>query len=74
MLSIDIEGMDMSILKQIDYSKSVPKIIIVETVEFGSVKKDLTAKNFLEGKGYLAPYETPINTIFVHRDCWEKML
>ena len=39
MLSIDIEGMDMSILKQIDYSKSVPKIIIVETVEFGSVKK-----------------------------------
>ena len=36
--------------------------------------KDLTTKNFLEGKGYLAPYETPINTIFVHRDCWEKML
>lgn len=74
LLSVDIEGMDLNILEQIDYSKSAPKIIIVETVKFGSVKKDQAIKDFLENKGYLAPYETPINTIFVRRDCWEKML
>ncbi|MCR5788418.1 MAG: FkbM family methyltransferase [Lachnospiraceae bacterium] len=74
LLNIDTEGMDLELLQQIDYTKSTPKIIIVETVIFGSVRKDLRIKTFLESKGYTAPYETPINTIFVRKDCWKQML
>lgn len=73
-LDLDMEGMDLDILSQIDFNSSSPKIIVLETVQFGSVRKDTTAKDFLEKQGYIAPYETPINTLFVRRDCWEKML
>jgi hypothetical protein len=73
-LDLDMEGMDLEILSQIDFSSSSPKIIVLETVQFGSVRKNPAAKGFLEKKGYIAPYETPINTLFVRRDCWEKML
>jgi hypothetical protein len=73
-LDLDMEGMDLEILSQIDFSSSSPKIIVLETVQFGSVRKNPAAKDFLEKQGYIAPYETPINTLFVRRDCWEKML
>ena len=73
-LDLDMEGMDLEILRQIDFSSSSPKIIVLETVQFGSVRKNPAAKDFLEKQGYIAPYETPINTLFVRRDCWEKML
>ena len=69
-LDIDTEGMDRSI----DYDRYSPKVIIVETGIFGSFRKDTTIKEYLSTKGYAAPYETPMNTIFVRNDCWEKML
>ena len=73
-LDIDTEGMDLDILSRIDYDRFSPKVIIVETVIFGSFRKDTTIKEYLSTKGYAAPYETPMNTIFVRNDCWEKML
>jgi len=73
LLNIDTEGLDLEILQQIDYAKSAPKIIIAETVIFGSIRKDLRIRNYLESVGYEAPYETPINTVFVRGDCWKQM-
>jgi hypothetical protein len=67
-------SIDLDILSRIDYKCFSPKVIIAETVVFGSFRKETTIKEYLTTKGYAAPYETPINTIFVRKDCWEKMI
>jgi FkbM family methyltransferase len=54
-LDLDMEGMDLEILRQIDFSSSSPKIIVLETVQFGSVRKNPAAKGFLEKKATLRP-------------------
>ncbi len=66
-LSLDAEGLDMEILKTIDYDKSYPKVICVETMEYAtdfSGKKDQEIIDFLCGKGYRVYADTYINTIF----------
>lgn len=73
-LDIDAEGMDLEILRKFDYGIFSPKVIIAEMVIYGSVRKETAIRDLLTAKGYTAPYETPINTIFVRKDCWEKML
>ena len=69
-LSLDAEGLDLDILKTIDYKCSYPKIICVETVSFatrGRGKKDMTIINFLQEQDYILHADTYINSIFVRR-------
>ncbi|MBL0133475.1 MAG: FkbM family methyltransferase [Chitinophagaceae bacterium] len=66
-LSIDIEGLDLSILKSLDFQSYRPKVIYVECVEFstdhrGGKNKELV--DFLLTKGYFIFGDTYINTIF----------
>ncbi len=66
-LSLDVEGLDMEILNQIDYEQNYPKVICVETVGYthdGTGSKDIQLINFLESKGYFIFADTSINTIF----------
>lgn len=72
-LSLDVEGLDFEILKSIDYDKSVPTVMCVETISFsetGNGVKDKQIINFLESKGYMVYADTYINTIFVKKDRW----
>jgi FkbM family methyltransferase len=72
-LSLDAEGQDLEILEMIEYGKTEPKVICVETIEFqthGISKKDEGIITFLQKKGYLLFADTYINTIFVRRDLW----
>ncbi len=74
-LSLDVEGLDMDILRSIDYSKSAPKVICVETISYsttGHGAKDNAIITFLQDKGYMVFADTYINTIFVKRALWEK--
>jgi len=70
-LSIDVEGLDLDILKSIEFEKYKINVICVETVEylngFNSTRKNII-KEFLFSMGYNAYAETPINTIFVRKD------
>jgi FkbM family methyltransferase len=75
LLSIDVEGLDEVILKSIDYTSEVPKVMCVETLTFtsegrGEKKKDLI--EFVKSKGYMVYADTYINTIFVKEDIYMK--
>jgi FkbM family methyltransferase len=73
LLSVDVEGMDLQILKSIEFTEFFPTVICVETISFstkGLGIKDLSIKFFLESKGYMKYADTYINTIFVRKDKW----
>lgn len=72
-LSIDVEGVDLQILKSIDFTEFSPTVICAETVSYstkGLGIKDLDIINFLEDNGYMKYADTYINTIFVRKDQW----
>lgn len=67
LLSLDVEGMDLQILRAIDYQRHAPLAICVETIEYqpgglGGKRVDIT--DFLHSAGYFAYADTYINTIF----------
>lgn len=70
-ISIDVEGLDLEILKSLDFDKYKPAVFCVETMEFNS--KNLGRKNekiisLLVEKGYVVYADTYINSIFVRKD------
>jgi len=75
-LSLDVEGKDLQILESIDYSKSCPLVICVETISFSDVIcegiKNLDIIRFLESQGYLMYADTYINSIFIKKDIWKS--
>jgi len=74
-MSLDIEALDMLILKSIDFDESYPVIICVETISYsnsGSGLKNKVLIEFLENKGYMVYGDTYINTIFIKKEIWIK--
>jgi FkbM family methyltransferase len=72
-LSLDVEGLDLDILKSIDYSKSTPKVICVEAAEYsakGTGRRRDELVDFLAGNNYYEYANTNLNAIMVRRDFW----
>lgn len=73
-VSLDIEGMDMEILRAFDFGRWRPPVFCVETLVFserrsGAAKiSDVAA--FMDTQGYFVYADTYVNTIFVDRTCW----
>jgi FkbM family methyltransferase len=65
LLSIDTEGMDLPILKTMDFDRFRPDVICVETMLIGSDAINLDILRLLESKRYSARGATWENTIFV---------
>lgn len=67
-LSLDIEGIDLEVLKTMNYEYNYPKVICVETTMYdGSLtdqKKNKPIIDLLLNKGYAIYADTFINTIF----------
>lgn len=72
-MTLDVEGYDMDILKAIEYERTSPTVICVETISFSNsgngVKNDAIA-DLLKEKDYMIYADTYINTIFVKRTAW----
>ena len=72
LLCIDAEGVDFDIIKSIDFDKQFPKVICVETLEYGrnlaEQKKDDELINYILNSGYYLYADTRINSIFVRKD------
>lgn len=67
-LSLDVEGLDLEILKTINFEESKPKIICVETITFSKTGNGVKRKDiidFIGSKGYVPYADTNINTIFI---------
>lgn len=72
-LSLDVEGLDLSILKSWDFSRWRPRVACVETVIYGGGRgegqRDDIATH-LQDCGYFAYAHTHVNTLFVDRAVW----
>lgn len=69
-ISIDVEGLDLEIVKSIDYEKYRPKIICVETLVYtrdGLLDKQHEIIDFILSKGYSCYADTSVNSIFVRK-------
>lgn len=64
-VSLDVEGLELDILRSLDWEKHRPKVVCVETLVAGTRRQKLEAANFLVGKGYVARGSTFVNTVFV---------
>lgn len=74
-LSVDAEGIDEIIVKDVDFTTNYPVVICIETVSFSTVgkgQKNRALIEFISSKGYIIYADTNINTIFVRRDKWER--
>ncbi len=70
-MSLDVEGLDLAIIKELDFTLHQPKIICIETVLFNNTHKKVKNQELIDyilGKGYLIYADTYINTIFCRRE------
>lgn len=63
-LNIDVEGLDMLILKSIDFINHRPKVICIEANTLGDEQKT-ELLNFMTSKEYIQYAHNNINTIFI---------
>jgi FkbM family methyltransferase len=66
-ISIDVEGLDVAIMKTLDYQRFRPKVICAETLKALSFEMEPEMTEFLAQQGYVARAETFPNTIYVDR-------
>lgn len=66
--SIDVEGLDLAILKSLNWAKHRPKVICVETLSVGTTQDLPETGKFLTEKGYVVRGSTFVNTIFVDKN------
>ena len=73
LVSLDVEGLDLDILKSFDFTKYRPEVFCVETltyVEDKSETKLSEINDLLSSKDYMVYADTYINTIFVDKKAW----
>ena len=73
LVSLDVEGLDLAILKTIDFSIYRPEVFCVETLTYTEdnfEEKIMSTIEFMLSKGYLIYADTYVNTIFVDKAAW----
>jgi len=74
-LSIDVEGLDLDILKSIDFTLYKPEVICAESITFSMTNEEIkinTLADFLTTKGYFLFADTHINSIFCRNDIYKN--
>jgi FkbM family methyltransferase len=74
-LSIDIEGLDLMVLKSLDWEKYPIPVVCVETCLFSNTHirgQDKEIPAYMESIGYFAYGNTYINTIFVRKSWFDN--
>jgi FkbM family methyltransferase len=64
-VSIDTEGMDLAILKTIDFARFRPKVICAETLAVGTTRMIPETAEFMVSQGYVVRGGSLVNTIFI---------
>lgn len=74
-ISLDVEGLDLSILESFDFTSCRPEIFCIETltyVEDKTERKLTDIIDFMISKNYFVYADTFLNTIFVAREAWDR--
>ena len=78
LVSLDVEGWDLDILRSIDFSKYRPHVFCVETVSYakgdGSGVKSPEIHALMLEKGYRLYADTYINSIYVAEHSWRSLV
>jgi hypothetical protein len=72
-LSLDAEGVDLDILRSIDFDRCYPKVICVEAAEYspvGAGARRTELIEFLQSKRYIEYANTNLNAIMVRAEFW----
>ena len=64
LLSIDVEGLDLEILGELDFEKHSPKLVCIETLGGYLTFSQQDAIDFMKSKKYSVYKETPLNSLF----------
>lgn len=73
LISLDVEGLDLAILRSLDFSLYRSKVFCVETITFSENrqgKKILEIAQLMNDEGYFVYADTNVNTLFVDRKIW----
>ena len=76
LISIDVEGLDLEIVKTINFSKYKPEVFCIETLGFIEGNKEIKKNEIIDyfiGNGYFIYADTYINTIFCRRDAYKNL-
>ena len=65
LLCIDTEGLDLDILRTLDFTRFRPAIVCVETLRIGTLRCDTDILDLMQANDYVARGGTFANTIFV---------
>lgn len=73
-MTIDVEGLDLEIIRSLDLSKHAPGVICAETHDIGADKmgKDPAIRDYLTANGYFLYADTYLNSIFLRQDYHER--
>ena len=74
-VSLDVEGLEMEILKSFDFEASRPEVFCIETLmytEDNTEVKVIDIIEYMKEMDYIVHSDTYINTIFVDRESWLK--
>ena len=72
-MSLDVEGMELPILRSIDFDKHSPKIICVEIADYspiGAGRRRTELADMLKDRGYYEYANTNLNAILVQNQFW----
>ncbi|MBI1395524.1 MAG: FkbM family methyltransferase [Betaproteobacteria bacterium] len=74
-VSLDVEGLDVAILKSIDFATCRPTVFCVETLTYSSRRQgDRIGEidDLMVGAGYMRYADTHVNTIYVLETAWRE--
>jgi FkbM family methyltransferase len=74
-VSIDVEGMDMVIVKSFDFKTYRPEVFCIETLSYtenNTEEKQNDIIQYVISQGYMLYADTYINSIFVEKEKWKK--
>ena len=77
LVSLDVEGLDLEVLRSIDFSRYRPHVFCVETISYasgdGSGVKSAEIHALMLENGYMLYADTYINSIYVAQSSWRAL-
>ena len=73
LLSLDVEGLDLPILRSLDFANFAPDVCCVETLSYTEDRSECKLDDIIEfmlSKDYFVYADTFVNSIFVRRSAW----
>jgi FkbM family methyltransferase len=72
LISLDVEGLDLAVLKSLDWERYRPAVLCVETMAFEKKGVDEEIVQFVEAQGYSVRGGTWVNSMFVANELLQE--